>query len=249
MKRVELFAAFCLVAICLPVTAESLRFEGLAYDLQSGESIYSEAHRIELDDQGRYLYGEVLYRQAKKSENSTALIARKNLYFGDSSVLPDLIFEDLRYSGQTHLSRDKDNVLIESRTEQGLERESISLDEQSLVVADAGFDRMIQQQWDKLAAGDKVEFEFVALTRAKLVSFEIFMEQNEQGMLRFRVQPQNWLVRMLVEPLILHYDSDKRRLRRFEGLTNIPKYSGADHYEARIEYRYFDEQNLASAQP
>lgn len=221
-------------------------FEGQAFDPSTGDSLYLETHTIQRDDQGRYLRAQVLYEGYEDGAGKEVWARKELLFDAAEPLLPELVFENLRFGGKTSVALTAEEVVIERQAGQTLEQ--ARLDRPSgMAVADAGFDRMVQQHWERLIADQTVRFEFLALTRGKWVSFRIKAIEQDAESIVMRVEPDNWLFRMLVDPIILRYDLAKRRLRRFVGLTNIPRNESGDHYEARIEYRYADEQEGGNA--
>lgn len=222
--------------------AMPLHFQGQAFHVESGELLYREEHTVQRDEQGNYLSSEVRYLGVNEVGEET-LWARKRLLFAEvDGLLPELVFENLRFGGKTSLTLTETTLVIEQQQGRQLEQSSLRRPSDEVAVADAGFDRMIVQSWAQLLAGEMIEFEFLALSRSKWVSFRMFIAESDDTDVTIVVQPANWFFRMLVDPITLHYDREKRRLRRFVGLTNIPKNASGDHYEARIEYLYQDEQ-------
>lgn len=88
------------------------------------------------------------------------------------------------------------------------------------LVIDAGFDRLIYQQWQLLIKNEGT-FDYLLLPqqdkfRLKIANTECMLTDHTC----FRVVVDNWLLAMLSQPLNLEYDSQKR-LRGFEGKSNI----------------------------
>ena len=88
--------------------------------------------------------------------------------------------------------------------------------------------------------------DFLALTRAQYIGFELKPIESEKaekkGLMILSLQPSNFLIRLVMDPIILSYDLETMRLLRFEGLTNIERVNKGkglgENYIARIEYSY-----------
>ena len=110
------------------------------------------------------------------------------------------------------------------------------------VVIDAGFDAFVTGNWDGLVAGDGKRFQFPVFARETLVELSIesapcsYDTDTDQC---FRLEPDNWLISMLTEPIELGYDSSLQRLARFRGVSNISDGSGSGLL-VDIRYRYDD---------
>ncbi|MDX1451352.1 MAG: hypothetical protein R3183_02260 [Oleiphilaceae bacterium] len=239
-------ATLTLLLLSTVAGANSLQFTGHAFDPESGELLYTEHHYMERDTSGALTQGRVIYRGG--GSDSSAVWADKRLVFGANPLLPELSFYDQRFGTDLNLTRQANRIVIEQNSGEGLQQQGLSLPEEKRVVADAGFDRLVEREWHALLNGTSIEFEFVAITRGKLVSFQIRKQSQSDQRVVFIVEPQNWFFRMLVDPIVLHYDLAQRRLRRFEGLTNIAKARDGDNFKARIEYSYADEVSNHHAQ-
>ena len=117
----------------------------------------------------------------------------------------------------------------------------IKLDK-STVVVDAGFDRLIEASWSKLIENKKVDFTFLALTRAQLINFEAIYTGLSKGVIELEFHPRNFFINILVDPISLSYDEKTKRLIHFQGLTNIERFENGTRTEenhlARIDYLY-----------
>ena len=219
---------------------------GHAYDLQSDELLYVETHRIDLDQNEEYKRALVTY-QAPEGD----LIASKQLDYQPYVLRPQLAFEDKRDPYQIRVLNTPRELAVRAR-EQGTElNETLTLDEDELVIVDAGFDRMVRRYWERLVAGETIEFEFLALSRASLVSFKVYQTSIGEEHLDLAIAPTNWLIQLLMDPIELHYDLNSRRLMEYRGVTNIRAWESGqlseDNYHARIRYEYLDKTTLPAS--
>ncbi len=223
---------FCRIAL-----ASDLYFVGYAYDMEQEALLYSETHEVVLDHEGQYLTAVVTYKSPEGR-----LIAEKKLDYGKNLLRPDLLFEDFRDSLKIQVDGDSDYVVLKTGKEEQREIEKLNLGKNQTVVVDAGFDRMIKQQWEELLDGEKISFKFMPLTKAKLVSFKAYSTAVSDNYLDVEIAPENFFVRMLMDPIKLRYEIESARLVRFQGVTNLrASLSGEvkeDNFQAVILYQY-----------
>ncbi|MFT7184731.1 MAG: hypothetical protein ACI84K_000097 [Pseudohongiellaceae bacterium] len=242
-RRVTVFI-ISLCAIVANANSE-LVFTGKAYSLDSEQLLYVERHSIKLNDLGEYLSSQVNYFDPEGQS-----IATKFLDFSDSQTMPKLSFVDKRINAKIEVQPfDKEQQhRVRILKERGDERKvsEVKTEDKYTSIIDAGFDLYVMANWQKLLDGGAIEMEFLALTRAKYIGFKLepaHLEKNaKMGQLVLSLRPQNFFIRLLMEPIYLSYDINSKRLIRFEGLTNLEMVEQGqglgDNFVARIEYSY-----------
>jgi hypothetical protein len=219
-------------------------FLGRAYDQETGKPLYKAIHQIELNKSGEYERYVVDYLSVGGEP-----IARKQLDFSQTQpgelFRPHLDFFDFRNRDQVKTRNVSAGKIALTRTQET--DETVAYDSKELLVVDAGFDRLVASRWDALVAGKELEFEFLALTRASLVTLALGQTEDQpgDGRIRLSITASNWLLGLLMSPIFLEYDLETRRLLRYEGLTNIarslegePSQVLDENYRAIIEYEY-----------
>jgi hypothetical protein len=185
---------------------------GKAFDSKSGELLYSELHFC-ADDQ---LECVVDYH-----DSFGQLIARKTLDFSGGVYQPALQMRDFRRSLEFSFSNN--------------EREDL--------VVDAGFDNFVRSKWDELNEGEVVKFPFKVIGIDSPVKMRALIDPagncNEQQ-LCLKVSLDSWVLSMLVDPIMLSYSRQDRRLLRFQGVSNIKGVEG-ESLSVDIRYDYEDE--------
>jgi len=229
------------VAVSANQQTNDLVFIGEARDIGGGGLLYTETHRVERDEAGEYLYSRVRYAYPDGT-----LIAEKTLDFAPSLLMPALQFEDVRTGHQIqtrwvdHGSEPSVRLIEQAAGEKRIDSLSVFSDQPSVI--DAGFDRLVEKNWSRLIQGDRIAFDFLALTRGKFVGLVMFVRESDSDSVRIRIEVDNWFFRMLVDPIELEYSRESRRLQSFTGLTNIERVEAGEpsgeNYRARIEYRY-----------
>ena len=231
--------SFALIVSFVSFANEQTRieFEGEALTLETNRLVYRENHTVELDAQGQYLRSNVEYVAPDGS-----LIAQKSLDYSQDQLAPELVFMDKRNDQLIALSRENNKLILEKTENNVLTRETIDLDQDQIIVVDAGFDRLIVDRWDALLSNETVRFSILALTRGELISFKLETQSIESNILTLSLKPSNWLIALLVDTLYLKYDIKKQQLMEYQGLTNILAEENGQlldtNYTARIRYSY-----------
>jgi len=211
---------------------------GAAYNLKTGKLAYRELF-TKLDD-----VGEVHVNYAKPDG---VIFARKTLNYATEVFQPGFEFTDDRDEEVVAATFDAGRLLLTHKLKG--DSQTKTLYETSKLVIDAGVDAFIQQQWTKLTAGKKVEFEVADprhMGTEKFVVKEIDSSDSPlaykgalPGWKYFRVDTANKLSSMFAEPMYYAYDPNGLYLMRYQGRSNIDSDTG-DAWDVRIEYEYFN---------
>jgi hypothetical protein len=215
-----------------------LSFEGKAVDLETLDLLYTENHQVILNDAGDYLSAFVTYINPDGD-----IFAEKTLDYGKNSLAPDMTFYDKRSGERTHVTLNAADanfhVLIE--TDKKRSESKVKLDD-SLVVVDSGFDRMIESRWRSFRKDKGLEFTFLAITRSRLINFEATEVKANDVSVTIELNPRNFFINLLLDPIALEYDIINQRLLSFEGISNIEVFENGQRTEknhvARIDYKY-----------
>ena len=209
---------------------------GEAFDLKSDEPLYSETHCLRSDALAR----EVIYRNVDGK-----LMAHKVLSYKTGPTTPSFVQHNF-YAGESitvELKQDKLTMTVKEENSTGPGRVTSTQPSPNLpVVIDAGFDAFVTANWDSLVAGENKSFQFPFATRESLVKLRIkpmscsYDSETDQC---FRLEMNNWLLRMLVAPIELGYDARLKRLTRYRGLSNIGDGQG-NGLVVDIRYNYQD---------
>lgn len=214
-----------------------LEFQGNAYDPETSQLIYIEKHRVLLNQEGRYLSSTVEYQTPKG-----VLFAEKQVDYADSLIAPSFTFNDFRVDRKVSVVRGDQSIYLNSDNGASETTKKVAVEASKPVVVDAGFDRFIYENWQRLLETKDLSFAFLAIPRAKLVNLDVIEKTRTKDTVVYRITPSNFFYRLLVDPIELTYDLKNKQLLRFEGLTNIAKSENGkvkdDNYVAVINYRY-----------
>lgn len=232
MKRTAMFIACSLSAFT--AMAAEVRFTGKATAVNDDKVIYEERHLVEGEcSDGLFLPGAqtVTYVRAGDEE-----FAKKKLSYDKSLLRPTVDFRQPDFNEVMDLTNQDDNeLMIEWRNPKG-NMESFSIDVADSLVADAGFDHLVRQNWLAVTSGESVKFDFLAPTRGKAYGFVLEPAGDDRidAAYTVRIKPSGLILGFLVDPILLGYN-DEGMLTDYVGLTNIRKDMGSN-YTAHIRY-------------
>jgi hypothetical protein len=215
----------------LPTTAAE-RYVGYAYAEDSGELVYIERHSqtagtrspSRLDTRYTTPEGRLIASRAVRFVDP--LRPSFELTLADGRPLEGL---DHRIDGLRVYRRDPaDNAL-----------DSTTLRSDQVDVADAGFVRFIQIQWEALVAGNPLEFDFLVPSRLDAVPMRLRLHERvsvlDEPAMTFRLAPANPVLRWFVDPIDISFHAERRELLRYRGLSNIPRDDQGNHV-VRIDF-------------
>lgn len=207
----------------------NLHFSARAYDLDSGQIVYTEEHRY--DASGHY---NVTYR-----EPDGTTFGSKLADFSVSRFAPNIEQRNDRNGEMVRITRKNAETLSATYRENrkhGEVTENIAASDNTVI--DAGFHPYILAHWDSLIKGSSNRFEYVVpswLRNVTLAVAAIPCARSEQAC--FVIKPANKLVAMFAHSAELIYDAQTRQLLEFRGTSNIAKRDG-EYHRVRIVYEY-----------
>lgn len=207
------------------------RYEGLAYDLGSGELVYREVHwRYEVQGRPARL---VLYRCP-----NGAAFARKHVWTTRDAVAPNFEFHDARsgYSEGVRGAGAQRDVYWQAERDQPTEQRTLAFSADAVV--DAGFDALIRKRWNALQAGESVEAQFLVPSRLEFLDVSIAKVDTptdaSSNTTHLRMELDTWYGFAAPQTDLVYRSSD-RWLLRFEGIGSIRDEDG-HNLEVRIEF-------------
>jgi hypothetical protein len=232
------FAAIVLLgfpALCLSAGTETVTRRGEAFSPKTGRLLWLEEHRETWVD-GRPEKSEVVY-----SSPDAKPFARKTLAFGRLRGIPDFRLEDSRDGYVEGAENDVKGVRLFCRRKAGKPIEAETHRSSPDLVADAGVEEYIRSNWDRLVAGEKLEFRFAVPYERDFFRFNVrkvdARRKDGKETVRFRLSLSNPLLRAVADPIDITWDSAARRVVEYEGLTAINDERGKSTV-AKVVYRY-----------
>jgi hypothetical protein len=142
-------------------------------------------------------------------------------------------------SGQREgLSRSGSAATISYRENAASSERSGPLPGQPGLVADAGFDEFVRRNWEALAAGEKLRFDFLVPSRLDYYSFKVRKLRSETlagtpaQVYRLTLSGVwGWIL----PGIDVWYRNADRTLLRYEGLSNLQDAAG-ENFKALVEF-------------
>lgn len=237
MKKFLCLAALSLPVAALPVLAlaADIRFVGTAKPVDGGATLYQESHEITgICKDGQFVpkNHSVGYSRAGGDR-----FASKALTYDQSVLRPSVEFTQPEFAEVLKITNQQDQTLEVVWQAPSGDTEKATLEVDADLVADAGFDNFVRQNWTRVVMnGESVEFDMVAPTRGDYYGFtlEAANDSRIDAEHQVKIRPSSTLMRFLVDPILLGYNADGL-LTDYLGLTNIRKDNDSNH-TAHIRY-------------
>ena len=233
MDRRSLLAA-AVAAPLLTTTSRAATAQrvGTAVDAASGAMLYRESH-VETYEGDRLTADRVSY-----TDPSGQRFATKQVQFFAGSFVPSFRFENRR-TGHLEACQPLGGDMVEVSFREGgdgpVETRELSAPRDTL--ADAGFDRFIEAEWDAMTSGQPLVRPFLVPGRFELIDFRLRDAggMDGGGAQRFAMEIDSFLLRLLAPTILIDYDRETRRLLRYEGPSNLRDASG-NNYDVVITF-------------
>ena len=229
--------AVLLLAPALAAAKAEVRFEqGKAWDPGRTRLMYTESHWT-TSENNVLKNRTVVYRCADGTP-----FARKEINYTRSALAPEFSFNDVRFNYQEGLRWQNDRPELwfvrDSRRQQKL------LGNSGTLVADAGFDVFVKNQWPALSAARRQSLQFAVPSRLTSYGFNLqrinSLPFNKEPAQSFKLSIDGWLG-FIAPNLEITYSRNTKRLLRFKGLSNILNNQGEKPVIARIEFPLRDQ--------
>ncbi|HUR42036.1 MAG TPA: hypothetical protein VM240_12805 [Verrucomicrobiae bacterium] len=206
------------------------RFQGYAYDLESGRYLFTEVVEQHIRD-GGWLEGRTRYVLADGRE-----LARKTIDFTTDPFVPLYRIEQLA-GVREGITANGDPVSME-RTEKGRTRTATAR-RAELMAADAGLPRLLRANFDALLAGQSLKIRIIAPLQLDTYGFKARRIADapfeDKPATQIEVAMDSML-KLFAGPLRFSFDPQTRRLLEFRGVTNLVDPASGEPYTVRISY-------------
>lgn len=203
---------------------------GKAYSLKSGELLYQEIHRTKAS-----------MRNVTYMEADGTVFANKSVNYNFSSYQPSFEQTNNRNGEVIKVMQQGNDIIITYKASSAEPETSKQLPLSQEMVIDAGFHPFIQEHWQSLLEGKKFDVDYVVPSKKATFGFrfgtDTCLENTKDGSVCFSLSPTSWVVKMAVEPIVVAYEENSKKLIRFTGRANISNKKGK--YESvDIHYQY-----------
>ncbi|WP_049722892.1 hypothetical protein [Gilvimarinus polysaccharolyticus] len=206
---------------------------GEAFRQGSNELLYRERHQYTINASDQ-LEHNVTYTQP-----NGAPLAYKKISYNDQATAPSFELTD-SLNNETLRVNIAEKIISIAYAKNDVLQES-KLDIKQPLVVDAGFDPFVQNNWESLSRGNSEEFYFLLPRREKLVELRLTShtcsDVKPDTHLCLSLEINNWLLRILVDPIELTYQREGRRLTRYLGVSNLSFPDEEDTPQVDIHYQ------------
>lgn len=208
------------------IFAQKYQFNGNARALAGSKLLYQDFH-TEVYQGKKHSYSQIVY----KKDGYT--IARKKITFAKYPEAPDFTLTDYRdgYLEGARVSAKQVTILYRKNNKEKLKKKTISRPKN--LVVDGGFDYFVRQNWQKLANGQKLTFNFLA--PSQMDYFRFSARKYKTGTFRgkkalFIKLELNSLLNVFFKPIYLTYDYSNQRIIQYKGISNINDNNGKSYF-------------------
>jgi hypothetical protein len=230
MKTAFALALSLAASAALADGAETLRFYGYAYDLDTNKYLYTEVHEEHVTED-HWLSGTTDYFTPDGKH-----FGHKSLDFSKDQVLPAFRYEQT--DGLTEAITDNGDPIQILYRKPGKKEKTCGVPKKPMYTADSGFHMLIRAHFDEVMK-QTVKFSFVAPAECDHFRFKMFRIDDTtfegKPAVTIKVEPAS-LLTFLVDPLILTYDPKTRQLYEFRGISNVHDPKSGKAYITRIAY-------------
>ncbi len=205
---------------------------GYAYERGTATLLYTENHKLRLNNE------VILDHKTEYKDAAGNVICTKWMDYSEHRFAPAFELLDLR-DGYLEGARYVDGAYsMYSRKKAAAPMETDEAKITPTFVADSGFDLYVRDRMPELLQGKTQKFDMAVPSEQTVLRFEaVVMKRTSlfgRQAIHIKVQPAT-LLRLLVDPIYLTYDTETGELLRYEGLTNIRNKTGNRH-DARIDF-------------
>lgn len=204
---------------------------GSAYSVKTGELLYRETHQ-QINDSAY---------SVEYSEPNGEVFAHKTLDFSQSKITPSFLQLNERNGERIDVKQLGRQLTVNYLENRDAKEETESVALEGGMIVDAGFDEFVKQYWQALLTGKELDVDYLVPSKQTTFGFRVSkatcLDGTQNGALCFSLTPTSWLVKMAVDPIVVAYDSQDKRLLRFTGRANICDTKGK-YEQVDIQYQY-----------
>lgn len=227
--------AWVLTATATPAMAAATdTVVGYVRDLTTQRYLYTEVHELTQAPDGRVLSALSRYLDPQGRE-----VARKTLDYRLHRTVPRYRMDIPAQGYAEGILGEAPDVTVFKSVKGKEERRTVPM-APAPVAADSGFNQLIQDLWPQISAGETVRFGLIVAGRTARYSFRARRVDDVTALgvaaTRVRVEPDS-VLRLVVDPIVLTYDTAGTRLLVYEGVSNIlDPDTGKVYPKVRITY-------------
>lgn len=222
---------FSFFFVCAKLNSKEkyITYQGIARDLKSNKLYYIEEHTETLDH-------DVLKETMIQYKDSAGMvIAKKIINYSVNKVTPSFEQNDYRDGYMEGVAYSGNKLVLKFRKNNKESLKTKSIDMPTNLVVDGGFNYYIKENWEKLVAGETKVFNFAVPSQLDYFSFRLYKDSQNNDEVVFKMEPDSYILRKLVDPIRVTYKVSTKRIIKYEGLSNINDKKGKS-YLVKIMY-------------
>ncbi|MBA4145197.1 MAG: hypothetical protein C0523_05500 [Cytophaga sp.] len=233
MKKINIILAFIVFGLFAFSAKHSLRYSGTASDLQSGEFYYTEEHE-------EWQSGEhTTETRIQFKDDQNKVIVSKRIDYSRNTFSPDFLQKDNRDGYMEGSSTVGEWTTLQFRKNSGKELQTKKIKIPSPAVVDGGFTHFVKAHWEEIMNGERITFYFAVPSQLDYYAFRVFktneLTSTGKNTVTLRMEPDAFILRKLLPPILLQYNAGSKRLMQYEGISTINDPKGKS-YRVRIVY-------------
>lgn len=219
--------------------SQILRSLGDVRSASTNELIYQEHHTFSKPPAEEFMQTE--YKTLDGS-----LIAKRKVNF-INGYASDYVFEQVQPKLKSTVVREADQIQYINEKNGEVETKTFSVDDLNSAVVNAGMFNAVEREWDRLINSEKVAINLVVPERGRTFSMNIKQVKLEDskmskhmevdGKIVFNLVIASRLLRLLVAPVELGYDTETKRLVFYHGPSNLRTPDGKKYGDIWITYK------------
>jgi hypothetical protein len=212
-----------ILSACLALGLSASKTEEVTYIGQAklgGNNIYTEKHH-EFYENNKHTYTVTDYL------NSTGkVIVNRKADFSKNRIGPDYELKDLRnghYENVKQVSPTSYHIIYKKNQNESTREKTVELPKGTVI--ESGINYLVKDRWSEIQQGKTISFNFAVAARLTYYGFNLTSQGeclvNGLKVVRIKMEPDNFLLQKMVDPIVMCFDPKTKRMVSYEGISNI----------------------------
>lgn len=204
---------------------------------RDGKTVYTEKHIVRYDAGGNVIEAETTYRNTKGD-----VISVLKSDFRSSLTAPDHVITNLRTGNVQGLRTSREKIILFNKDDGKAEETkelAITPNESRIAFGCQGLNYYLLKNLDEFQQKQSLPIRFLIPGDLDAYNFEIKFVREVDGIVEIEIEIDNWFLSLFAPKLKVKYDTKKKRIIWYEGLSNIKGEDGKNQ-SVTIVYSYED---------
>lgn len=208
---------------------------GYAYDLKTNELIYTEIYKETYKDR-KHIFTKNVYKDKNKM-----IIGYRESNYSKNPFIPEFSLKNYKIGYEEGcIVSEKGFRLYHKEKDKNVKFSEVFPFSDEIVV-DSGIHHFVLKHFEDLKNNKVLKVKIGIPSQLKLFPFlikkEMEYQQNGRNLMRIKIYIDNFFVSMLVDPVLVDYDIDKKVFFQYIGISNIYD-ENYKSYRARMVFEY-----------